>query len=103
FPGDMSIAECITTAKDAGFDGIELALNESGPLSLTSTEQEIKDIQARLEDAQIEIAGLATGLYWDYSMTSESAEKRQKAIDICKKQLETAAQLGVDGILVIPG
>lgn len=103
FPEGTSIAEAITTAKDAGFDGIELALNETGELSLASTEKEISEISARLNDAQLEIAGLATGLYWDYSMTSESAEKRQKAKDVCKKQLETASMLGVDAILVIPG
>ena len=103
FPAGMSIAECITTAKDAGFDGIELSLNETGELGLASTEKKIKEISTRLEDAQLDIAGLATGLYWDYPMTSESAEKRQKAKDVCKKQLELAAMLGVDAILVIPG
>lgn len=103
FPAGMSIAECIETAKDAGFDGIELSLNESGELSLASTEKEMKEISARLNDANLEIAGLATGLYWDYPMTSDFADKRQKAKDVCKKQLELAAMLGVDAILVIPG
>ncbi|MCM3634291.1 sugar phosphate isomerase/epimerase family protein [Paenibacillus camelliae] len=103
FPADMSIAQCITTAKAAGFDGIELALNEQGELGLSATEKNIREISSRLEDAQLEIAGLATGLYWDYSMTSDSAETRNKAKDICKKQLEVAAQLKVDAILVIPG
>jgi len=103
FPANMSIAQCIETAKAAGFDGIELALNEKGELGLDASEKNVQEIANRLEDEQIEIAGLATGLYWDYSMTSESAEKRQKAKDVCKKQLELAAQLGVDAILVIPG
>lgn len=103
FPEGTSIAESIRIAKDAGFDGIELSLNESGELSLSSTEKEISEVSAQLADSGLEIAGLATGLYWDYSMTSESPEKRQKAKDICKKQLELAAGLGVDAILVIPG
>lgn len=103
FPAHMSIAQCIETAKAAGFDGIELAFNETGELGLEATEKSVQEIANRLKDEQIEIAGLATGLYWDYSMTSESAEKRQKAKDVCKKQLELAAQLGVDAILVIPG
>ena len=103
FPAGTSIAESIKIAKDAGFDGIELSLNGEGELGLDSTEKDIKEIQARLEDAQLEIAGLATGLYWDYPMTSDSAEIRQKAKDVCKKQLELASMLGVDAILVIPG
>ncbi|KQN97849.1 sugar phosphate isomerase/epimerase family protein [Paenibacillus sp. Leaf72] len=103
FNSNTTIASCIQTAKKAGFDGIELSLNGSGELSLAATDQEIRDIKARLEEAELEIAGLATGLYWDYAMTSANPETQSKAIDICKKQLELAAALGVDTILVIPG
>jgi hexulose-6-phosphate isomerase len=103
FPGDASIAYCIQTAKQAGFEGIELSLNGEGELSLSATDQEVRDIQGRLEEAGIEIAGLATGLYWDYPMTSSRPEIRTKALDVCKKQLELAAAFGVDTILVIPG
>jgi hexulose-6-phosphate isomerase len=42
-------------------------------------------------------------LYWTYSLTSNSESTRSKALDIGRKQLETAAQLGVDTILLIPG
>ncbi|WP_438349330.1 sugar phosphate isomerase/epimerase family protein [Paenibacillus sp. FA6] len=103
FNGDLSIADCIKLAKKAGFDGIELSLNETGELGLASGDKEIREIKARLEDASLEIAGLATGLYWDYPMTSGNKELQTKAIDVCKKQLELAAAFGVDAILVIPG
>ena len=103
FAAGTTVAESIKIAKDAGFDGIELALNETGELSLESREKEIDAIASLLKETDIEIAGLATGLYWDYAMTSESEANRNKAKDICKKQLQTAAQLGVDSILVIPG
>lgn len=103
FKGDSTIADCITTAKKAGFDGIELSLNETGELSLAATDNKIREIKSQLQEAELEIAGLATGLYWSYSMTSGNAATREKAIDVCKKQLELAAALGVDTILVIPG
>ncbi|MCR8660223.1 sugar phosphate isomerase/epimerase family protein [Paenibacillus endoradicis] len=103
FQEGTSIADCISLAKDAGFEGIELSLNESGELGLQSTEKEVLEIRSLLDAADLEICGLATGLYWDYSMTSESNIKREKAIDVCKKQLELAAAFGVDTILVIPG
>ncbi|MFK0524047.1 sugar phosphate isomerase/epimerase family protein [Paenibacillus illinoisensis] len=103
FPGNLAIADCIRTAKKAGFEGIELSLNGEGELSLSTTDQEVRDIQGRLEEAGIEIAGLATGLYWDYPMTSANTQTRTKAMDVCKKQLELAAAFGVDTILVIPG
>ncbi|SEP13670.1 sugar phosphate isomerase/epimerase [Paenibacillus sp. OV219] len=103
FPQGMTIAESIRIAKDAGFEGIELALNETGELSLETTEQEIREIKSHLEQADLEICGLATGLYWSNSMTSESEANRTKAMDITRKQLELAAAFNVDTILVIPG
>ncbi|WP_256759257.1 sugar phosphate isomerase/epimerase [Cohnella sp. WQ 127256] len=103
FPADLSIEDSISLAVDAGFEGIELSLNENGPLSLESTEAEIREIRRYADDAGIALSSLASGLYWSYPLTSERAETRQKAQDIVKKQLETAAILGVDTILVVPG
>ncbi|MCY9662468.1 sugar phosphate isomerase/epimerase [Paenibacillus chondroitinus] len=103
FPGSMKVEECIAVAKDAGFDGIELALNETGELSLESNESEIKEYRKMADDKGIELTSLASGLYWTYPITSGHAGTRQKAKDIIKKQLESAAILGVDTILVVPG
>ncbi|TYP79608.1 sugar phosphate isomerase/epimerase family protein [Paenibacillus methanolicus] len=103
FRDGMPAADCIRLAKAAGFEGIELALNEEGELGLQTTEKEALRIKSLLQEAELAISGFATGLYWSYSMTSESPEKRSKAIDVCRKQLELAAILGADTILVIPG
>lgn len=103
FPGGKSISACMKLAKDAGFEGIELALNENGPLSLESKEDEIRDIRKQAEDIGIELTSLASGLYWSYSLTSNRPEIREKAQGIVRKQLEFAAVLGVDTILVVPG
>jgi L-ribulose-5-phosphate 3-epimerase len=103
FPDGKPILECAKLAKKAGFDGIELSLNEFGELGLETTDQEALALRHQITDLGLEISGLATGLYWSHSMTSESEATRTKAMDICKKQLETAAALGADTILVIPG
>lgn len=103
FPGGMNLTERMELAKKAGFEGIEPALNETGELSLESTEKEILEIRKRAEDIGIPLTSLATGLYWNYSLTSEQKDVREKAKDIVRKQLEAAALLGVDTILVVPG
>lgn len=103
FAPGTALKDCIRIAKDAGFEGIELELTEAGDLNLQSTEKDARAVRAMLDDAGIAAAGFATGLYWSYSMTSEDAAIRSKAKDVCKKQLELAAALGVDTILVIPG
>ncbi|NGM82905.1 sugar phosphate isomerase/epimerase [Paenibacillus sp. 7124] len=103
FSEGTPIKECVRLAKAAGFDGIELSLNESGEMGLQTTEKEARELRDSIAEAGLEIAGLATGLYWSYAMTSESEANRTKAMDVCKKQLELAAVLGADTILVIPG
>ncbi|GGG61703.1 sugar phosphate isomerase/epimerase family protein [Paenibacillus radicis (ex Gao et al. 2016)] len=103
FPADLSVRESILLAADAGFDGIELSLNATGELSLESTEEQLREIRSIADDAGIALTSLASGLYWDYPLTSANAETRQKAKDVAKKQLESAAILGVDTILIVPG
>lgn len=103
FKSGMTVAECMAMARDAGYDGIELSLDEEGEISLDSSEKEILEIKKIAEDQGIEIASLATGLYWAYPVTSSDPGIRQKSKDIVRKQLEIVACLGTDGILVVPG
>ncbi|WP_048744870.1 sugar phosphate isomerase/epimerase [Paenibacillus sp. P22] len=103
FPAGTGIEESMDLALAAGFDGIELALEENGPLSLESTDRDIIGIRKLAEDKGIELASLASGLYWSYPITSSDAAVRTKSADIVKRQLECAELLGVDTILVVPG
>lgn len=103
FPADMSAASCIRLAKQAGFDGIELALAETGDLSLESSPEQIAELARIAEGEGMEISSLASGLGWSYALTSTSQQNRDKAIDVVKRQLEVAAQLKADTILVVPG
>lgn len=99
----MSIQDCIKTARAAGFDGIELALNEAGPMSLESGEEEFIQYRELAEKEGISISSVATGLYWSYSFTSASEGTRAKAAAIAKRQMDAAALLGADTVLIVPG
>ena len=103
FPDGMSASACIRLAKKAGFDGIELALAETGELSLESNAKQIAELRAVADGEGIEISSLASGLGWTYALTGTDAANRNKAIDAVKRQLEVAAQLKADTILVVPG
>ena len=102
FP-QAGIQDTLILAKNAGFDGIELALNGSGELSLDTTEQEIRDIKKMADDLGLALYSLSCGLCWDYRLSDDDEKMRQKAKDMIKKQLDTAKILGADTILVIPG
>jgi L-ribulose-5-phosphate 3-epimerase len=103
FPPGKPISDCIALAKDAGYEGIELALSETGELSLESTPRELEQIKQTLADTGIELTSLASGLGWTYQLTSNDKQNRDRAIEIITMQLEAAAQLGADTILVVPG
>ncbi|MFY9427313.1 MAG: sugar phosphate isomerase/epimerase family protein [Caldicoprobacterales bacterium] len=103
FRGGLSSKEYISMAKDAGYEGIEFALDETGIISLESSDEEIKEIRRMAEGEGLETPSLASGLYWKYPLTSSDEKIRQKAKDIVKKQLDAAALLGADTILVVPG
>ncbi len=103
FDQDYSIDQCMKLAKDAGFEGIELALSAKGQLSLLSTDEEIISIREKAEKIGISINSLATGLYWQYSLTSDQEYIRNKAKEVVKRQLDIAALLGADCILACPG
>ncbi len=101
--GDLSVEESLKLAKNAGFDGIELALNLEGPLSLTSKEEEFKTVKKMAEDIGIQLYSVACGLYWDFPITDDDASVRAKAEDIVKKEIDMAKALGCESCLVIPG
>lgn len=98
-----SLAESFALAKDAGFEGVEVALDESGELSLTTSERELGAIRRAAADQGIELYSVACGLYWQYWLSADDKAEREKAKDIVRRQLEVAAGLGADTILVIPG
>jgi len=82
---------------------VEVALDESGELSLNSTEEEILKVRKMADEAGILLYSVASSLHWKYSLTSNDQRIREKAKSIVKKQLETAKILGCDTILVVPG
>ena len=100
---EPDLRKCFELAKDAGFDGVEVALDEKGPVSLESTKEDILAVKKMAREVGIELYSVASGLYWTYNYTSENEENRNKAKEITKKQLQVASWLGCDTILVVPG
>ena len=100
---ETDLKKCMAIAKDAGFDGIELALDQHGPVSMDSTKEDIMKVKAMAEEVGIELYSVACGLYWTYNYTSANEDNVKLAKEITKKQLEVASWLGCDTILVVPG
>ena len=100
---ETDLKKIFEIAKAAGFDGVELGLDETGPVSLSSTKEQILEVKKLAEEIGIELYSVASGLYWTYNYTSNKEENRIKAKEITKKHLQVASWLGCDTILVVPG
>lgn len=95
--------EAMKIAKEAGFDGIELALDTDGEISMTSTDEELLSIKKYAEELEIRIPSLSSSLCWLDSLTADDPKERQRAHEMIKRQLYCAKMLGAETILIIPG
>lgn len=100
---DTSVREAATLAQGAGFDALELNLDEAGEVSLEMTAASARALRATVEGTGLRIGGLSTALYWHHSPTAEDAPTRARARAIATRQLDLAAELGAGAILVVPG
>jgi hexulose-6-phosphate isomerase len=103
YPQRMNLEECLQLAKDAGFDGIELNYDLENDLSPKSGRKEYQAIRKMADRVGIAISGLCSFLFWPYPLTSNDPEKRSRGLELAQKMAETAHDLGVENLLVVPG
>ena len=95
--------EAMELAKDAGFEGIELALGAEGEITMTSSDAELLSIKAYAEELGIKIPSLSSGLVWADSLTANDPAERERAFQMVKRLLYCAKVIGAETVLVIPG
>lgn len=103
FREGISLREAAQLAKDAGFEGIEYCMAESGELGLDATDADIASVRKMTEDIGLEISSLASWVPWEHSLTSDDPKNRAIARDVIKRLLNAGEILGVDTVLVVPG
>ncbi|MES2309747.1 MAG: sugar phosphate isomerase/epimerase family protein [Verrucomicrobiota bacterium] len=103
FYGNWSIEEKFKLAKEAGFEGFEIDLSEDGPVNLKSSDADLKAFRQTAAKHGLDLGSLTTFLYWGANGCSEDPKIREKAAGILKRQIEVAAGIGADSILVVPG
>lgn len=103
FPDGTPLRDAALLAKDAGFDGIEFCMAETGELGLRASDADILAVKKMTDDIGIEIASLASWVPWENSLTSDDPKKREVARDVIKRLINAGSILGVDTVLVVPG
>ena len=95
--------EVFAEAKRRGYDAVEPCVGAAGVLTPKTSEKKIAAIRQMARDAGVEISSVATGMFWDRSMSDDRKSVRDRMIDDAKRCLEIAAALGTNTLLVIPG
>ncbi len=95
-------AEMARRSAEAGFEAIELTLADEGPITPTTDEATCRAIGQQVRDAGVEVASLATVLFWHDSYGANEPERRQRAEDLTVAMLDRAVWLGAGAILVVP-
>lgn len=103
FPPQVRVRDTMKYARKAGYESIELNLDEKGEIGLRTPPAKLKKTSAAAKRIGIEISSVSTGLYWAYNGASDDPDERRMAAKVLAKQIRTAAALGCDAILVIPG
>jgi len=102
-PGRLSWDEALAEAAHAEFDGVEPNLEKDGWITPEMTSQELRARGDAARQAGLEIISLSSGLLWGKSLTAGEATERRQARELVIRQMQVAAELGTDAILVVPG
>ena len=103
FDGAVSIDSFLAKVKQYGYEAVELCVGATGALTLETTEEECKAYRAQAEGVGLPVASVASGLYWQYALASESAEDRERATAALQQMTRITSWLGAKTLLTIPG
>ncbi|MFG6120964.1 sugar phosphate isomerase/epimerase family protein [Thalassobacillus sp. B23F22_16] len=105
FPEEWDADKLFRTAKELGFRGMELNVEEKegSIFTLDTTEEEVRRVIETASKYGIEIFSISTAMLWKFPLTSENRDTRQEGIDIVEKMLEIASQCLAETVLVVPG
>lgn len=103
FTEDADLKSLFPLIKRAGYDGVEPVFSEYGYLNEQTTRREIEKIGKMAREEGLEIPSVGVWSLWKYNLVSDHEETRRRAVNIVKKQIEAAAILGADTVLVVPG
>jgi L-ribulose-5-phosphate 3-epimerase len=107
FDPSRSAADLFATAKELGFEAVEVAIADGPGLSyqvtFDSTPEECAAVVKAAEEAGVKLASMASGFGWQYRITSNDPVVRAEGIELTKKALRVASYLGIDAILLVPG
>lgn len=105
YPAGTPLEKVFEYSRDAGFDAVELNVNEPGDVGLTmeTTKDEALQIVELASSYGLKLRSISTALLWKYPLSHRSESVREQGRQVVEKQLELAETMGIDTVLVVPG
>ena len=78
FPSDWSLSKIFQTAKEAGFEGVEVALAQTGEINLDSTLQDMEKVKVLAKEHDVSLFSVASGLgvFTDVGRSGSAAKSK---------------------------
>ena len=101
--GTRPVEEAMDEAAAAGFEGLELAVGETGVLTPSTEEAVCRKYREAARARGLALVTVASGMSWGFSPTHLEASIRKRSIDLHRGALQRAAWLGAGKLLFVPG
>lgn len=99
-----TVDEVVAKTKKWGYEVLELGMrSKGGILNLNTPAGEKKEIAGKITDAGINLVSIVALPVPEFSLFHGEGNVRKKGIDRCRVVLDTAALMGADTILLVPG
>lgn len=101
-PERLSISEKLAVAKGAGYESLEICLDESSQLlqRLDMPKPAVKEIKRQAQNSGISLDSICLSAHRRYSLGSSDAATVHTGLELSKKTFEFACELGIQVILV---
>lgn len=101
--GRCPIDQAVTLVKNAGFQGLELAISPEGVFATTTDQATCQNYRTQLTAAGLACTSVASGMSWGASPTDPDPAVRAQAIALHQAALQRAAWVGASALLFVPG
>ncbi len=93
-PSTLSWVEKLTIAKEAGFDYVEISIDETDA-KLARLDQPVTEIKEAMEKTGVPISSMCLSGHRKYPLGSHDENVQQRSLEIMKKAIDFAAELGI--------
>jgi L-ribulose-5-phosphate 3-epimerase len=102
-PKEWSFEKGLELVKRAGYDGIELWLGDMPWFQMSTADADVRELRRKIESAGLVVSNVSTGLHWRSPVSARDPQVRAQATRIVEREIETAALLGADAVLLVAG